>query len=122
SGRPPLSIIMISPGFAATMACVPRCCFDLSRPTGLIFMVTARPAIFGQGHMGRTPNVVFLSSKRSIPSETAQVSSLAKRSMIASRVIKILRAVLHPVRETHAAAGRGRRTVGRHVFEVFQLH
>src|SRR5262245_55548956 len=71
------------------MGIVPRCCFGLSKPTGLIFMVTARPTIFGQGHIGRTPYVAPVNPKRSIPSDTAQVSSFNKRSMMDSRAIRI---------------------------------
>src|SRR6266849_304595 len=98
------------------MAAVPRCCFGFSKPTGLIFIVTARPTIFGQGHMGRTPNVAPLSPKRSIPSETAHVSSLAKRSTSGSRF------TLRPVRESHSATGACRRTVSRYVFQEFEFH
>jgi hypothetical protein len=69
------------------MGNVPRCCFGLSKPTGLIFMVTARPTIFGHGHIGRTPYVAPVNPKRSMPSDTAQVSSFNKRSTIGSRAI-----------------------------------
>jgi hypothetical protein len=88
SGRPPLSMTIVSPGSAATIAAVPRCRFGFSKPAGLIFIVTARPTIFGQGHMGRTPWVAPFNPKRSIPSDTAQVSSFNKRSTIASRAIR----------------------------------
>src|SRR5918992_227219 len=53
-------------------------------------MVTARPTIFGQSHIGRTPNVAPFNPKRSIPSDTAQVSSLANRSTISSPLIELL--------------------------------
>jgi hypothetical protein len=50
--------------------------------------VTARPTMRGHCHCGRTPQVAPLSVKLSSASETAQVSSLDKRSMISSRAIK----------------------------------
>src|SRR4030095_274598 len=71
------------------MGNVPRCCFGSSKPTGLIFMVTARPTIFGHGHIGRTPYVAPVNPKRSMPSDTAQVSSFNKRSTMDSRAIGI---------------------------------
>ena len=72
------------------MGAVPRCCVGCCNPAGLIFIVTARPTMRGHCQSGPIPHVAPFSVKLSNASETAQVSSFASLSIIASRVIQPL--------------------------------